>query len=253
MLYLKKKNTFLFLFFVSVFVFSCSKSTYKFSGVRLTWYMPIVQDGVDSIIKLEGKNDIFFVDSLVIYKKEDVFIKDDNSEIPLFTYWIYEKNNKIGLKYEYLDRNASGIVFNVDSFQLRNECKSLDDYGINEPNLIFLSQKKINKNIVVDKYFQKVKPDNSYPDTILYYFDKRLNYIPFSFSNKIDNIRKSKLVRLLAKYNGIKNSKTNTISSSFKFEIEIKDLGKLDSIIVEELNYFKTKYHKEYQSKTLVN
>lgn len=248
-----KKHFFILVFLVFVmFVFSCSKKTYKISGVRLTWSIPMVE-GIDKIIKLEGKNDIFFSDSLVFYKKEDIFTKDDKSEIPLYTYWIYEKNNKTGLKYEYLDRNASGIIFNVDSFQFRNELRSLNDFGINDPNLVLINSLVVSKHVMLDKYFQKVKPDNSYPDTTIHYFDKRLSHIPFSFSNKIDNIRKSKLIKLVGKFNGIKNPKTNLISESFKLELEIKDLGKLDSSIVEELHHFKNKYYKEYQSKKLVN
>ena len=249
----KKKISIFFLLFIIIFIFSCSKKTYKFSGLRLAWSIPMVQEGVDRIIKLEGKNDIFFADSLIIYKKEDVFTKDDKSEIPLYTYWIYEKNNKIGLKYEYLDRNAFGIVFNVDSFQLRNECKSLNDFGIKDPNLVLINSQIVNKDILVDKYSQKIKPDNSFPDTTIHYFDKRLSHIPFSLSKEIDNKRKSKLVKLIGKFNGVKNPMTNLISESFKLEIEIKDLGKLDSTIVEDLNYFKTKYYKEYQSKMLSN
>ncbi|MFI5450571.1 hypothetical protein ACHMWN_00265 [Pedobacter sp. UC225_61] len=142
-------------------------------------------------------------------KIDNVVTKQDTSYIV----HVFQKGSKNGLSY-HLDsfKEEKGIVFNIDSL--------LQTLGLDKQNMLLLNldlgkpDKVIKeKNVVIEK-FSFTKKSASDPDSAYRYYDRRLRNVDFSFSERLDKQKNSKLVKTLFIYNqtsGIDGPKKYTI------------------------------------------
>lgn len=160
-------------------------------------------------------------ESRTFLDKEGNLLREElvNTEIK-HKYLVFEQGNPYGLMYDSL--NAEGYRYSVDSFLMQNTITNLSPFV---ENLLkgdsLVEKKKLTKDVLLEKYVPKVKKDASYSDSAFLYFSAKLNNIDFSFSEKLDKLKKSKLYKLRLVYNNNPNTSDNfgKLAKEFLFEL----------------------------------
>lgn len=234
---------YILLFVVMAFVTCISVSCHieKLQAVRLSWEAPFLDPERDTIIKMNGSGNLFFYNDITLYEKEGIFIHADDTQEKVYTYWMYRQNQKKGVRYKRSYRDTIGSTFDVDSFLVKNAFKNFPFYSKENDSLVFKGTD--NKRMLVEKYIPKTKPDDSYPDTVVFKFSKGFEDIPFSLSSELDERTKGKLVEVTNTYNAVPNSKSKAQSKSRSM------LFRLERISTEQQED-KMKYFERFEKRT---
>lgn len=146
-----------------------------------------------------------------------------------YVYFVIKKGEAQGLKYGSLAATKT-TVFKMDSLEnalgIFKENMKIFEVDLGKPKSIVNSSVK--KNLRVERYFTKKYESDA--DSIYRYYDDNLIDIDFSFSNRLDKEKKSKLWRTDFIYlpKSVKNQKgellkiPRTESLTFIEEIDIK-------------------------------
>lgn len=236
---------YIFLVFTAVIItgVGCSSPLEKVKAIKLKWVLPIVDKELDTVFKENGSSKLYFSEDIVLYEKEGIFIHKDDKQEKVYTYWIYRQNHKKGIRYKGAFKDTIGTTFDVDSFLFKNAFKTFPFYS-KENDSAVSKEKSISKNEFIEKYIPKSRPDDSYPDTMVFRYNKSYNDIPFSFSPEIEEGKKSKVTEIWGIYNPVKNSK-------YKAERDVrKMLFQIERISVEnqqeKMLYFE-KFRKSFE------
>ncbi len=236
---------YIFLIFIIILITgtNCSSPLEKIKAIQLKWVMPILDKQLDTVFKVDGSSKLYFYKDIFLYEKEGIFIHADNKQEKVYTYWVYKPNHERGIKYKGSFKDSIGITFNVDSFLVKNAFKTFPFYS-KENDSTFSKEKSHNKNEFIEKYIPKSRPDDSYPDTMIFRYNKSYQDIPFSFSLEIETGKKSKVVEILGIYNPIKNSKYKAQQQSRKMLFQIERISVENQ--QEKMFYFE-KFRKSYE------
>lgn len=191
--------------------FTCSKKN-KLNSIELNFSYPVSFYKKDSEIRIYNIHDtirIYYYKDYVLYQLSGSR-KFETDELIAGTeqYFIYNSNNKFGFLFSSLKDSSLRMKIQVDSFLFDRGMKG-KDFDHLPDSLWFLSdERKDNESNIVEKY-ASIKPgDETSIDSIYYYYSKKMNDIPYSFSKKLDSIKSMKLFRIRMIYNE-KFSKTN--------------------------------------------
>ncbi len=221
----------------------------KINSIVVSFDIPIL-DQNENLVTFSDRISIFFCKNLVLYQvpgatffstiitnKEGSITNDSLEKIEKsYKYFVTEKGTSIGKMYDSLnDKTAKS--FNVDSFLLSNTVTSFSS---------FYEQKKNNDSLIVElhgpdncsveKYIPKIRPNDSYSDSTILFFDDRFKHIDFSFEKELEKKRKKKLTKVLIVF----NPKPESNNKLLRFRREIKFEMKENVIINEKgiLNLF---------------
>jgi hypothetical protein len=140
-----------------------------------------------------GNTNIFIMPGLREVINEDFL----NPVILNYKYFIYNDFDNEGYLYDSINApNPKQKI--IDSFFVRRaygKVPPLNKYNV-----------KINSfadeyNNIVDVYVLKVKPDRTYADTALLYYNSKYNHLFYSFSKELDSIKGMKLFKFRYIYN----------------------------------------------------
>lgn len=212
----------------------CSGPREKIRGIRLSWVLPILDKELDTVFKLDGSSRLYFYQDIFLYEKESTFIHADNSQEKVYTYWMYKQDHLKGIRYKGSFKDTTGVKFDVDSFLVKNAFKTFPFYS--KENDVRIAKKEDHKGGYVEKYVPKNKPDDSYPDTMIFRYSKQYQDIPFSFSREMEAGRNGKLVEITGIYNPIINSKYRAQQQGRKILFRIKRITVADE--QEKMLYF---------------
>ncbi|TCC88039.1 hypothetical protein EZ428_20160 [Pedobacter frigiditerrae] len=165
-------------------------------------------------------------------KIDEIVTKEDIS----YVVYVYQKGSKNGLSY-HLDsfRQEKGIVFNVDSII---KGLSLDQQPVLSIDLGKPIEVLKEKDVEIEKFLNsKKKPSD--PDSIFRYYDRGLRNIDFSFSEKLDRQKNSKLVKTLFIYN-----QTNVLEGSKEYTTPRRVMETSMNRINQDVNLLKEVFLK---------
>ena len=178
----------------------------EIKAIQLSWVAPILDMRLDSVVKITGSSKMYFYEDIILHENEDILIHDNNKQEEIPIYWMYKQDQKKGIRYEGALRDTIGIIFDVDSFLVKNAFKTFPFYD-KESNIIFSKKKSKDKEELVEKYILKSRPDNTYPDTIVFRYSKAYLDIPFSFSTEIEKGKNRRVIEIFNIFNPVVNSK----------------------------------------------
>lgn len=210
-----------------------NSQTSELIGVRVTVKMPIInpeKSYVDYCIFLHnlyyyGSQRAYnMCDTMRFYKggiieKGSETDKVDSSEIITDQWLFYSKDSINGLFYDSFYSKKPRIVKTDSckkSFFSFSE-KAFED--LNNYRLIDIEWTR--DGLRKETYVAIAKPDETYSDSLLYFYDSRMNDIEFSFSKKIDNEKKMKLVRIISIYNNLSIIDKTNREFGYRFEFGI--------------------------------
>lgn len=202
----------------------CSVSLEEIRAIKLRWVMPILDKELDTVFNVEGNSKLYFYKDVFLYKKEGIFIHEDNTQEKVYTYWMYKQNEKKGIRYKCSFKDTIGATFDVDSFLVKNAFTTFPFYSKENDIMVYKNESK-NKKERVEKYIPKIRPDNSYPDTMIFRYSKDYLDIPFSLSPEIEEQKQSRLIEILGIYNPVKNSKYKAQLQSRKMSFQIERIS----------------------------
>jgi len=120
----------------------------------------------------------------------------------------YKSNSKYGWLFKP-ENMEEGKRVNMDSVFKKNNIyfgsiDALYHKSLKEDSKVKVNVLKDEKGNTIEKYINKVKEDESYPDTSYYFFSPKeeMKGINFSFSEDLDKVRNMKLVMYKALYVG---------------------------------------------------
>jgi len=156
-------------------------------------------------------------------------------------YFLFNKNNKFGFLFTSLKDKNIGIRYPVDSF-LSNRGMKGKDFDI-PPDSLWKRidyEKEMNNDSFLEKYAAVKAADETIFDSIYYYYSKNFRNTEYSFSRKLDSIKRMKLYKIRLVYNEefSPSSKSILPKREFIFEISDKEL-KTSELIIEFINRFK--------------
>ncbi len=162
---------------------------------------------------IDEKESIYFCDSMVMYQipvyatvswgiAEDTTTRGSDSGLPAsFNYVVFrEKEDSIGFSYTSMAGPIRDTV-SKNSF-LSNGFRNCGGKFMqtNKFNRLIRSQK--NRDSILEVYIPSVKVNDSFSDTTYLYYRKDLNDIKFDLVSELDSLKKMKLYKVLAIFNG---------------------------------------------------
>ena len=210
-------------------------------GLLLSWAIPVVNGLSGEVSNIKDSVLIYHLDDLVLYRVAYTYTKynknaqkgntnivgDDPKTIDFretrFKNFIHRLGDSSGFLYDSLGTN-SHLTFNVDSFEKKKTFKGAKFYDITNAKIVQSNFYK-DKSILVEKYSNVTKPDESYSDTSYYYFNSGLNDIRYSFSAEADAIKKMKLNKIRFIFNRVpKNSNSQIEIPMREVVLEIRSI-----------------------------
>jgi hypothetical protein len=144
---------------------------------------------------------------------------------PTFSYYIYHRDSIIGLRYKSLKPGA-GRSYPVDSFLIKYTFDKMGLYNDIYKDAV-LTKSVFDPYDQVDQIVPKLKPDESYPDTVRLYYQKKSLFdgIDFALSPSLDSEKNKKLVRSRFIYNPRLPTKSSPMLPSMEiwFDLQIVD------------------------------
>ncbi|HKO80954.1 MAG TPA: hypothetical protein VJU78_11190 [Chitinophagaceae bacterium] len=203
-------------------------------SIKLSYKLELAFDG--QLVSIADSPIIYYYKNRVLYQinhpYNNSYVKFDTSgniiseqlikEGVRFSYFIYEKDSVYGLSYDSIDApNCQRYL--VDSF-LRTKFSAQEVMFDNtDDSLVLLNTDTINYDLF-EKYIPKIKPDETYPDSGYYYYSDKLKGINYSFSKKIDSLKKMKLCKVKFIYNPIPKGSNPFETPRREFQFEIKEI-----------------------------
>lgn len=182
----------------------------------------------DSTFLSYYKNSI--VMKLPVYESEMKMINSDSGveftnlgqpEKIRFRYILFNKNDSMGSLLD-IDSVRTQSKINVDSLWRRRISFPAQVITKNIDSLVSVTE---SNGLRMEYYIAKLRPDASYPDSVILSYSGKLNRIPFSFSKELDSTRKMKLYRILYVYKPYFDASINANlpRREFRFEIDMAE------------------------------
>jgi hypothetical protein len=233
------------------------KLVYEFQDAKLA-------DG--KLFSISDSIDIFFHDDYAVYQlphryfyykgtmdKELNIIDDKLDRTYVKYYYVICKNKQ---PYGFMFDSITAVKpkkTNIDTFLKTSLCKDFAYYVKNKVKLVD-STVSNDKNILIEKRIPVKMENESFPDSIYYYYDKRFKWLNYSLSPELDSLTKSKLIKVRVIYlpwpKGEKRyGKTYPINiprREYRFELkkiqpESKELSNfIEAFISKERMWYKT-------------
>jgi len=231
---------------------NCNQKYYHSKDVvhlRLTVNYPLVQANGNKaeLQNLKDTIQIYFFNNDVLYyipyKKTLETEEKLISEEVKYSYFIYTKDSSSGFLFSSLTDTVSPKKLSVDSFLFHRAYAAKFDLD----HKLFVSVTENKKNGVrVETYVPENISNETYYDTIMFYFDKRLNDVSFSFSNNLDKLKGKKLFKIRLMYNQKFSQQYQMMIPQREMYFEIQKLQlKNPKIIIGLFNQLKNKIHKQ--------
>lgn len=181
------------------------------SSVELLSRIEFVRTDNNQLVAYPGRIGMFYCDDYTVYQipiqnsSSIVNIDRDGNEISetvpkewtSFGYVIYHKNQPFVFRFDSL-KAENPKKESIDTFLINNTFKNVPFYQGDKDSLV---QSGIVNHVLIEKYLCKDKKDATYPDTNIYYYKPGFKNIDYSFSTKMDSIRKMKLFKVEYIYN----------------------------------------------------
>lgn len=181
---------------------------------------------------------ITMLDSVDIYRKPDYFMyvthwQHDSSRIDKEgnSYFLGSKvklagliakdDDNIGRWFNQIPETKSNLA-RVDSFLNMRTSKNFPFYSKENDLLI---NKTTKNGVLIETHLYKNKKNDSYFDTIRYYFNSNLNNTPYSFSNYLDSTRNCKLSKAEFIYSARRADSKNHAVPRRVFLFELKPIA----------------------------
>ena len=167
---------------------------------------------------------IFYNNNFILYRFPYTFIEQHNDKLVnieiRFTYFIFKFGSAHGYSYDP-GKNDSIKTFNIDSILYKQGLGKTDillDSGYQITEVI----SKLDNFILTEKYSSISKPTRYFPDTVVYSYTDQFRDLPFSFSKKIEERKKLKILKIRGVYNSRFNDEYKTVLPKREFYFEIK-------------------------------
>jgi hypothetical protein len=167
---------------------------------------------------------IFYNNNFILYRFPYTFIEQHNDKLVnieiRFTYFIFKFGSAHGYSYDP-GKNDSIKTLNVDSILYKQGLGKTDillDSGYQITEVI----SKLDNFILTEKYSSISKPTRYFPDTVVYSYTDQFRDLPFSFSKKLEERKKLKILKIRGVYNSRFNDEYKTVLPKREFYFEIK-------------------------------
>lgn len=177
-----------------------------------------------SIKTISDSFSIFYNNNFILYRFPYTFIEQHNDK-PVnieirFTYFIFKFGSAHGYSYDPA-KNDSIKTLNVDSILYKQGLGRTDimlDSGYQITEVI----SKLDNFILTEKYSSISKPSSYFPDTVVYSYTDQFRDLPFSFSKKLEERKKLKILKIKGVYNSRFDDEYKTVLPKREFYFEIK-------------------------------
>lgn len=177
-----------------------------------------------SIKTISDSFSIFYNNNFILYRFPYTFIEQHNDK-PVnieirFTYFIFKFGSAHGYSYDPA-KNDSIKTLNVDSILYKQGLGRTDimlDSGYQITEVI----SKLDNFILTEKYSSISKPSRYFPDTVVYSYTDQFRDLPFSFSKKLEERKKLKILKIKGVYNSRFDDEYKTVLPKREFYFEIK-------------------------------
>jgi len=196
---------------------NCYNSTIiKCTSAKLLYRAELVRSDNNQLFVESDSIGMFYCDNYTLYQ---IPIHEDFSTVNLdrngneinekiikewtgFRYVVCNKNKPFAFRFDSLKAEKPKTV-SIDSFLIDKTFKNFPFYQSDNDSLLQI----VNVNhVLIEKHVNKVykdKTDMSYPDTTFYYLKPGFENIDYSFSKKMDSIKKMKLFKVEFIFNEI--------------------------------------------------
>lgn len=161
------------------------------------------------------------------------------SEEKKYSYFIYTKDSSSGFFFSSSEDTVSPKKLSVDSFLFRRAYAA--KFDLQNKRIISVNEDKF-KGVVIEKYVPENIPNETTYDTVMFYFDNRMNDVSFSFSDTIDKAKGKKLFKIRLLYNEKFSQQYQMMMPQRELYFEIQKLPvKNSKSIVHFFDHLKTK------------
>ncbi|MDP4263335.1 MAG: hypothetical protein Q8941_12485 [Bacteroidota bacterium] len=204
----------------------------------------MINDGVHSDVHFFNLRDtvfIFYYGRYILYRLPGTRKFETDEKIAGSEPWfIYRKQSAQGYLFTSISDSTRGMKLPADSF-LHNRAFAGASFDISTSDS--LVERSGNKNTLVEKYFCNKSNNENYPDSFYFYFSDNFKNIDYTFSRKLDSLRKMKLYKVRILYNEKTSSAYQKVLPKREFLFEIRNEGKN---ISKELIDFISRVSKSY-------
>ena len=184
------------------------------------------------IVKLNGDLQNI-TDTLIIYTKNDLSLYalpynysiDDGNKLTLeetrFRYFIFRANEPFGYYFDSL-YSQNPLKMNVDSLLKEKAFTATNYYDRINDSLIIKIQNQDNIPLI-EKYIPKTKHDNSYADTTIFYYSKKLKNLDYSFSKDLEKERTLRISKVQMVFNNYFDKLYNIELPEREFSFELSE------------------------------
>ncbi len=177
-----------------------------------------------SIKTISDSFSIFYNNNFILYRFPYTFIEQHNDKLVnieiRFTYFIFKNGSTYGYSYDPAKYDSINIL-NVDSILYKQ--------GLGKTDIMLDSGYQINEVIsnldnfkLTEKYSSIAKPTRHFPDTVVYSYTDQFRDLPFSFSKKLEERKKLKILKISGVYNSRFDDEYKTVLPKREFYFEIK-------------------------------
>lgn len=177
-----------------------------------------------SIKTISDSFSIFYNNNFILYRFPYTFIEQHNDKLVnieiRFTYFIFKNGSTYGYRYDPAKYDSINLL-NVDSILYKQ--------GLGKTDLMLDSGYQINEVIsnldnlkLTEKYSSIAKPTRYFPDTVVYSYTNQFRDLPFSFSKKLEERKKLKILKISGVYNTRFDDEYKTVLPKREFFFEIK-------------------------------
>lgn len=222
-----------------VMFFSCAtleEQKYKnISTIKLLSKIPIIK----LTGELEYIADSIFITSIndtEIYHLPYLYAVDIDNQIKskstMYSYFFYKIGKTKGVFYESLEDNI-GDSLSVDSLQTDRAFMGIKFYNNITDTLVETINSK-SKYLLIEKYIPNKKIDDSYADTVIYYYGRKDDSINYIFCKELEKEKNMKIYKIDLVYNQSYNIQYQKILPKRKFIFELEKTNFRDSVILRD-------------------
>lgn len=227
-------------FFCLFFFSGNTQKNFNIKSVNVFFSLPYVVLSNDKVmVKTKSVSDsfsIFYNSNFILYKLPYTFSEQHNDSViqseRRFTYFIYKYGNSDGYNFNPTKVDSSAKL-NVDSFLANRAFANIDLYSENSYNLFASIPVKDNLNLT-EKYIT-TNLDRSFPDTLIYYYSDQLNDLHYSFSKKLEEIKKLKIIKIRGIFKSRFDEEYKTILPYRELYFELKPQPLVQDSIVHSI------------------
>lgn len=151
--------------------------------------------------------------------------------------WFFRKSGADSGWYikNFNERNEMSKIYQADSFLIKNGIQSANQPTADFSNLKLVTRLFTKDSQLIESYMYKLKNNTLIPDSVVFYFDKNLMDINYSFSQPLDSIYKMKLFKVKMVFNDSKKNYPKLIAPIGEAFVEIKRHPYKNDLMVDTL------------------